>query len=43
MRIVLFYSEEESFNYFTDQLVKEFTGRGHETFVLDLMAIDPQR
>ncbi len=43
MRIVLFYSEEEAFNYFTDQLVKEFTARGHETFVLDLPAIDPQR
>lgn len=43
MRIVLFYSEVESFNCFTDQLVKEFTGRGHETFILDLMAIDSQK
>lgn len=41
MRIVLFYSLTESFNYFTDQLVREFQARGHETFVLDLPAIDP--
>lgn len=40
MRIALFHSEEEAYNYFTDQLVKEFIRRGHETFVLDLMAID---
>ncbi len=36
MRIVLFYSETESFNFFTDQLVDEFQARGHETCVLDL-------
>ncbi|NBH14546.1 glycosyltransferase family 1 protein [Lachnospiraceae bacterium] len=36
MRIVLFYSGIESFNYFTDQLVKELTYRNHEVFVLDL-------
>lgn len=36
MRIVLFHSDTESFNYFTDQLVLEFQSRGHETFILDL-------
>ena len=36
MRCVLFYSEVESFNYFTDQLVAEITAKGHETFILDL-------
>ena len=41
MRIVLFYTNTESFNYFTDQLVLEFRSRGHETFVLDLRFQDP--
>ena len=36
MRIVLFYSEVESFNFFTDQLVNEFQSKGNETCVLDL-------
>lgn len=36
MRIVLFYSGIESFNYFTDQLVQELHLRGHETFILDI-------
>lgn len=36
MRIVLFYSGVESFNYFTDQLENELQKRGHETFILDL-------
>lgn len=37
MRIALFYTDTESFNFFTDQLAREFTDRGHETFILDLM------
>lgn len=36
MRIVLFYSGVDSFNYFTDQLCGEFVRRGHEVFVLNL-------
>lgn len=36
MRIVLFYSETESFNFFSDQLAKELQTRGHETFILNL-------
>lgn len=36
MRIVLFYSGVDSFNYFTDQLCDEFAQRGHQTFILDL-------
>lgn len=36
MRIVLFYSGVESFNYFTDQIEKELKRRNHETFILDL-------
>ncbi|ETP72446.1 hypothetical protein UYO_1516 [Lachnospiraceae bacterium JC7] len=36
MRFILFYSGIESFNYYTDQLVKELTTLGHETFLLDL-------
>ena len=37
MRFVLFYESTESFNYFTDEIAKELTNRGHETFVLDLL------
>lgn len=37
MRITLFYTDTESFNFFTDQLEKELKSRGHETFILDLM------
>lgn len=37
MRIVLFYTETESFHFFTNQLDLELTRRGHETFILDLM------
>ena len=36
MRIVLFYSDVESFNFFADQLDREFQRRGHETFIWDL-------
>ena len=36
LRIVLFYSEVESFNFFTDQLDNEFKKRGHDTFIFDL-------
>jgi hypothetical protein len=36
MRIALFYSGVESFNYFTDMLAQELGKRGHECFVLDL-------
>ncbi len=38
MRIALFYTDTESFNFFTDQLEHEFKKRGHETFIWDLMA-----
>ena len=31
MRIALFYTDTESFNFFTDQLENEFKLRGHET------------
>ena len=36
MRIILFYSGIESFNYFTDEIIKELHNLGHETFILDL-------
>ena len=36
MRIVLFYSGVESFNYFTDRLCEEFLRRGHTVFILNL-------
>lgn len=36
MRIVLFYSGIDSFNYFTDQIEQEMSQRGYETFILDL-------
>ena len=36
MRIVLFYSEVESFNCFTNLLAGELLTRGHKTFILDL-------
>lgn len=36
LRIVLFYSLVESFNFFTDTLAEEFTKRGHEVFIFDL-------
>lgn len=36
LRIVMFYSETESFNFFTDQLKKELEKRGHEVFICDL-------
>lgn len=39
MRVVLFYSEVESFNYFTDQICKELESRGYECFILDLRGI----
>lgn len=37
MRIALFYTAVESFNFFADQLDHEFRTRGHETFILDMM------
>lgn len=37
MRIAMFYTDTESFNFFTDQLNYELQKRGHETFILDLM------
>lgn len=36
LRIVLFYSEVESFNFFTDRLDEQLRERGHETFIVDL-------
>lgn len=36
MRIILFYSGIESFNYFTDEVAIELRKRGHETFIWDL-------
>lgn len=37
MRIVLFYSEVESFNFFSDVLAEELRKRGHDTFILNLL------
>lgn len=37
MRIVLFYSEVESFNFFSNVLSDELRKRGHDTFILDLL------
>lgn len=37
MRIVLFYSDVESFNFFSDVLAEELRKRGHETFILNLL------
>ncbi len=37
MRIVLFYSEVESFNFFSDVLADELKKRGHEFFILNLL------
>lgn len=37
MRFILFYESTESFNYFTDEIEKELAGRGHDTFILDLL------
>lgn len=37
MRIVLFYTEVESFNFFSNVLSKELQKRGHEIFILDLL------
>ena len=36
MRVVLFYSDVESFNYFTDQIEAELRRRLNEVFILDL-------
>ncbi len=36
LRIVMFYSETESFNFFTDHLWEELEKRGHEVFICDL-------
>lgn len=37
MRIAMFYTDTESFNFFTDQLNYELQQKGHETFILDMM------
>lgn len=37
MRIVLFYSDVESFNFFSDVLAEELRKRRHETFILNLL------
>lgn len=37
MRFILFYESTESFNYFTDEIAKELSNRGHDTFILDLI------
>lgn len=37
MRIALFYTDTESFNFFTDQLERELKLRNHEIFILDLL------
>lgn len=37
MRIALFYTDTESFNFFTNQLEQELKLRKHETFILDLL------
>ena len=36
MRIALFYTDIESFNFFVDQLDHEFRNRGNETFIFDM-------
>ena len=36
MRIVLFYEHAEDYNYFTGEIARELTGRGHDVFILDL-------
>lgn len=38
LRIVMFYSAVESFNFFTDCLEEELIKRGHEIFILNLLA-----
>lgn len=37
MRFALFYESTESFNYFTGEIARELAGRGHDTFILDLL------
>ncbi len=37
LRIALFYSGVESFNFFTDQLANELQRKGHQTFIFDLL------
>lgn len=41
MRFVLFYEHAEDYNYFTGEIAKELTGRGHEVFIHDL--VNPSR
>ena len=36
MRIALFYTDIESFNFFVDQLDHEFRNRGNETCIFDM-------
>ena len=38
MRIAMFYTDIESFNFFVDQLDHEFRSKGHETFIFDMTA-----
>ena len=42
LRIALFYCLIDSFNFFADQLDREFRARGHETFLLDLRNPSPE-
>lgn len=37
MRIALFYTDTESFNFFTDQLAHELKIRGHEIFIWNML------
>lgn len=37
MRIVMLYTDIESFNFFVDQMDREFRLRGHETFIFDVL------
>jgi len=39
LRVVLFYSSVESFNFFTDQLKEKLQAKGHKVFILDLRKI----
>lgn len=43
MRIILFYSGIESFNYFTDEMNNELKKRGYETYIWDLQGISQNK
>ena len=42
LRIIQFYSETESFHFFTDRLTEELEKRGHEVFICDLDDLSSQ-